>query len=296
MFEGIAIYKSFGNIQALHKVDIHIPQGSVYGLLGPNGAGKSTLLRCLTGAYQPDLGTVTLDGQPVWENIPVKQRIAYIPDDISALPGSTLQELAKLYSLIYPKFDWKRFQELSGLFRFSPKTSLKKLSKGMGKQAAFWLVLCTGADILVLDEPMDGLDPTIRRSVWQLLMNDVAEKQTTVLISSHNLRELENTCDRIGIMDRGQMILERSLSDLQEDHVKVQIVPGETEPDLDILFQSGSGRLKTWIVRGHEAEIRSALEQAKPVYYELLPMTLEEIFLYETGGMTETVKAILGEE
>lgn len=295
MFEAIGIEKSYENRVALGGVDLHVPKGSVYGLLGPNGAGKSTLLRCLVGAYAPRKGKVLLDGQPVWENPAVKQRIAYIPDDMSAYPGSSVKEMAAMFRLLYPRFDEARFRELQEVFSFKPQASFRKMSKGMQKQAAFWLALSTGAEVLVLDEPMDGLDPVIRRRIWQILMEDVAARGTTVLISSHNLRELEDVCDVVGILDKGKMLLERSLAELQEGTVKVQLVPGAEDLPLETIYRTQGGRLQTWIVKGEEASVRAVLEDANLSFYEILPMSLEEIFLYEVGGISQSVKRIFTE-
>ena len=292
MLELKNITKCFGDFKALDDLSMTVPKGSVYGLVGPNGAGKSTAIRCALGVYRPDSGSVTLDGQPVYENPAVKVRIGSIPDDIFYFPSATLEEMRRYYASIYPKFDQELFDKLYEVFELPKKTQLRRFSKGMQKQAAFHLTVCTRPDMLVLDEPVDGLDPVMRRQVWSLLLGDVASRETTVLISSHNLRELEDICDHVGIMDHGKMLLQRSLSDMQGSTHKLQIV-GDIPDGLDILHESASGRLKTLVVRGSAAQIEERAKQAAPAYFDVLPLSLEEIFIYELGGVNYEVKNIV---
>ena len=188
MIEVKDVVKTFDGFRALDGVTMTVPRGAVYGLVGPNGAGKSTLIRHLTGIYRPDSGVIDIDGQPVYENPAVKARIAYIPDDVFYFPQATIPDMMRYYRGIYPKFDAERYQKLGEVFQLDPKRQIRRLSKGMQKQAAFWLAMCLRPDVLVLDEPVDGLDPVMRRQVWNLVLADVAENGTTVLISSHNLR------------------------------------------------------------------------------------------------------------
>ena len=242
------VTKSFGRIRALRELSMHVPKGAVYGLVGPNGAGKTTAIRHLTGIYRPDSGLVSMEGQPIYENPQVKARIGYIPDDVFFFPGSTIEDMKKYYKGIYPTFDEQLFNKLFEIFPLFRKSSIQRFSKGMQKQAAFHLSLCTHPDVLILDEPVDGLDPVMRRQVWSLILSDVAQRGTTVLISSHNLRELEDICDHVGIMDHGKMIMERSLADMQGSTAKLQIV-GDVPRDLEILHESASGRLRTLVVR-----------------------------------------------
>lgn len=294
MIEVQNITKHFDDVLALNSLSLHAEKGSVYGLVGPNGAGKSTLMRILSGIYRPDSGMVQIDTQPVWENVAVKQRIAYIPDDLTNLGTESIQSLKKLYTSLYPSFDAERFSKLREVFRLDEKKQLRRFSKGMQKQAVFWLALCCRSEVLLLDEPVDGLDPVMRRQIWSLIMEDVAEHQTTVLISSHNLRELEDVCDHVGIMHKGEMLLERSLSELQENIVKVQLVTDQALPDsLNIVHQSAAGRIQTLIVRGQQAEILDRLSTCNPLLCELLPLTLEEIFIYELGGVDYDVREIV---
>ena len=213
MIEVRDVVKTFDGFRALDGVTMTVPRGAVYGLVGPNGAGKSTLIRHLTGIYRPDSGTIDIDGQPVYENPAVKARIAYIPDVVFYFPQATIPDMMRYYRGIYPKFDTARYQKLGEVFQLDPKRQIRRLSKGMQKQAAFWLAMCLRPDVLVLDEPVDGLDPVMRRQVWNLVLADVAENGTTVLISSHNLRELEDVCDHVGIMNGGKDFSEWSKKD-----------------------------------------------------------------------------------
>ena len=286
------ITKTFGKFKALDDLSMTVPQGAVYGLVGPNGAGKTTAIRHLAGVYRPDSGTVTLEGLPVYENPKVKERIASIPDEIFYFPSASLEDMRKFYRGIYPRFDDKLFERLFEVFQLPRKSPMRRFSKGMQKQAAFHLSICTRPDILILDEPVDGLDPVMRRQVWSLLLSDVAQRETTVLISSHNLRELEDICDHVGIMDHGKMLLERSLADMQGNTVKLQLV-GDAPEGLEVLHTASSGRLQTLVVRGTAEEVTRRVQQMRPAYFDVLPLSLEEIFIYELGGVNYEVKNIV---
>ena len=286
------VTKTFGSFKALDDLTLTVPQGAVYGLVGPNGAGKSTAIRHMTGIYRQDKGEVTVGGQPVFENPAAKAAIGFIPDDIFYYPAATLEDMKQFYKGMYSRFDEALFERLYEVFRLPRKTAIRRYSKGMQKQAAFHLTLCTHPEVLILDEPVDGQDPVMRRQVMSLILNDVAEHGTTVLISSHNLRELEDVCDHVGIMDHGKMLLEKSLEDMQGATHKLQIV-GDTPAGLDILHESSSGRMKTLIVRGTAFGISQKVAAAKPVYFDVLPLSLEEIFIYELGGVNYAVKDIL---
>ena len=296
MIEIRNVVKEFDGFRALDDLSMTVPKGSVYGLVGPNGAGKSTIIRHLTGIYRQDSGEVLVDGQPVFENPPVKKRIAYIPDDIFYFANASIGEMANFYRSIYPQFDNERFDKLGGVFGLDRKRQMRKLSKGMQKQAAFWMMMALRPDVLVLDEPVDGLDPVMRRQIWSIVMADVAENETTVLVSSHNLRELEDVCDHVGIMNRGKLMIERSLSELQEGIVKVQLAlpdGAELPAGLDILHSSSTGRLQTMIMHGTTAELEDKLAAAEPLFMDFVPLTLEEIFIYELGGADYEVKDIV---
>ena len=286
------VTKSFGSFKALEDMTMTIPKGAVYGLVGPNGAGKSTAIRLLTGVYRPDSGSITMEGMPIYENQVLKSRIGYIPDDIFYFPSASMEEMRSFYKSMYPEFDDALFEKLYEVFQLPRKSPIRRFSKGMQKQAAFHLTICTRPDVLVLDEPVDGLDPVMRRQVWSLLLSEVAQREVTVLISSHNLRELEDICDHVGIMDHGKMLLERSLADMQGSTVKLQLVGDEPE-GLEILHSSQSGRLKTLVVRGSAEAVTEKAKSANPVYFDVLPLSLEEIFIYELGGVNYEVKNIV---
>ena len=297
MIEVKDVVKTFDGFRALDGVTMTVPRGAVYGLVGPNGAGKSTLIRHLTGIYRPDSGAIDIDGQPVYENPAVKARIAYIPDDVFYFPQATIPDMMRYYRGIYPKFDAERYQKLGDVFRLDPKRQIRRLSKGMQKQAAFWLAMSLRPDVLILDEPVDGLDPVMRRQVWNLVLADVAENGTTVLISSHNLRELEDVCDHVGIMDHGHVLLERSLAQLQDNMVKLQVVfPDGMEDvpaELPVLHASKLGRVHTLIMRMNAQEATERLMAYNPLLVDAVPLTLEEIFIYELGGADYAVKDIV---
>ena len=286
------VTKTFGKFKALDELSLTVPKGSVYGLVGPNGAGKSTAIRLMTGIYRPDAGKVTLEGMPVYENPVSKVRMGYIPDDVFYFPSATMEEMRAFYKGIYPQFDDALYNRLYEVFQLPKKGQIRRFSKGMQKQAAFHLSLCTRPEVLILDEPVDGLDPVMRRQVWSLILSDVANYGTTVLISSHNLRELEDICDHVGIMDHGKMLLERSLADMQGMTHKLQMV-GDVPEDLDVLHESQNGRLKTLIVRGNAKDLNQKVSASNPLYFDLLPLSLEEIFIYELGGVNYEVKNIL---
>lgn len=296
MIEIKNVVKEFDGFRALDELSMTVPSGSVYGLVGPNGAGKSTIIRHLTGIYRQDSGEVLVDGQPVFENPSVKNRIAYIPDDIFFFSNASIGEMARFYRSIYPQFDAERFKKLGEVFGLDTKRQMRKLSKGMQKQAAFWMMMALRPEFLVLDEPVDGLDPVMRRQIWSIVMADVAENGTTVLVSSHNLRELEDVCDHVGIMNKGKIMIERTLSELQEGIVKLQLAlpDGGTLPDgLDILHKTSTGRLQTIILHGASAELEEKLSPCKPLFMDFVPLTLEEIFIYELGGADYEVKDIV---
>ena len=286
------VTKTFGDFTALSNLSMTVPKGTVYGLVGPNGAGKSTAIRLLTGVYRPDSGTITLEGKPVYENPAAKTRISYIPDEIFFFPSATMEEMRKFYKGFYPDFDDDLFKRLYDVFQLPKKSQIRRFSKGMQKQAAFHLSICTRPDVLILDEPVDGLDPVMRRQVWSLILSDVAQRETTVLISSHNLRELEDICDHVGIMDKGHMLLERSLESMQGNTVKLQLV-GDAPEGLEVLHTGTSGRLKTLVVRGTSEQVRAKVAACNPTYFDILPLSLEEIFIYELGGVNYEVKNIL---
>ena len=293
------VVKTFDGSRALDGLTMKVERGSIYGLVGPNGSGKSTILRHITGVYRPDSGSVLVEGKPVYEDPEVKARIAVIPDELYYFNSASTRDMMRFYRGIYPKFDPERYETLRRAFpEVDEKAPIRRLSKGMQKQSAFWLALCCDPEILVLDEPVDGLDPVMRRQVWSLLMGDVAQRGTTVLVSSHNLRELEDVCDHVGILSHGKVLLERSLTDLQDNVVKLQVAFNQPElpqlpKDMNILHIGQLGRVYTLIVRGDPSEIKTRMAAYSPILLEALPLSLEEIFIYELGGEDYAVRDIV---
>ena len=290
--------KQFDHFKALDGVNMHVGRGEIYGLVGPNGAGKSTLLRHLTGVYRPDGGEVVIDGENVYENKKIKEKIAYIPDELFYFMQADTMEMKRFYEGIYPEFDSKLFYRMQEFFpTIDVKRNIRRLSKGMQKQVAFWLAICCKPELMILDEPVDGLDPVMRRQIWSIIMSEVAENQMTVLVSSHNLRELEDVCDHVGIMHQGTIMIERSLSDLQGSVSKIQVACQNGVPKLpeefEVLHMSNTGRVYTLIVKGDPEDAKKALASADPAIVDVLPLTLEEIFIYEMGGADYEVKDIL---
>lgn len=292
------LHKEFEGFKALDGVNLHVEKGSVYGLVGPNGAGKTTLIKHLTGVYKQNEGTVLVDNEEVFDNSAIKERIVYISDDLFFLNKASINTMMKFYKNIYTNFDYDRFVRLGNVFTGLNKTMpICRMSKGMQKQAAFWLALCCSPDVLILDEPVDGLDPVMRKQVWSLLLQDVSERHTTVLVSSHNLRELEDVCDTVGIMNKGKVLLERSLSSLQGSVMKYQVAFNgdlpELEDKLDVLHLSRMGSVYSLIIRGDRELSESVLNSFSPVLIDVIPLTLEEIFIYELGGENYEIKDII---
>lgn len=291
MIKANDITKSYGDFKALDNVTMHVKKGSVYGLVGPNGAGKTTLIKVLTGIYKPDNGLVTVLDKPIFENNEVKQRVAYISDDLYFYPMYSTKQMAAFYADTYEDFSYERYEKIKKVLKINEKARLSKLSKGMRKQVAFWLAISTKPDVMILDEPVDGLDPVMRRLIWSILMQDVADREMTVLISSHNLRELEDVCDHVGIIHEGKIMIERDLDHMKSDIHKIQIAFENTEknfslPDsVTMLKEEFVGRVKTLILKGEKELIREVLMEYKPIFIEFIPLTLEEIFIYELGGM-----------
>ena len=296
MIEIKALTKEFDGIRALDGLDMHVPKGAIYGLVGPNGAGKSTVIRHVAGIYRQDSGEVLVNGEPVFENVARKSHIAFIPDEVFFFLQASVRDMMKFYRGIYPGFSMERYEKLRTVFSLDERMPIRRMSRGMQKQAAFWLNMSICPELLILDEPVDGLDPVMRRQIWSIIMSDVADNGTTVLVSSHNLRELEDVCDRVGIISRGKMVLERSLSELQENMVKVQLAlpEGKKLPEtLDVMNTASQGRLQTLVIRGNAEEVTNILAMAEPLFMDVLPLTLEEIFIYELGGENYAVRDII---
>ena len=292
------VSKSFGSFKALDNLNIHVKKGSVYGLVGPNGAGKTTILKHIAGVYTQDSGEVLVKGEPIFENTQIKKKVTFISDDLFFYPTYSIMETAKFYAGIYPDWSWDRFNSLKYVFRIELNRRVRRLSKGMQKQVAFWLAISSMPDVMLLDEPVDGLDPIMRRNVWKLILQDVAERGTTVLISSHNLRELEDICDHVGIMHGGKLVLESALDDVKGNIHKVQTAfadgfPEALETQINILHKEQFGSVCTLIVKGQSEDILEKISYAKPLICDILPLTLEEIFIYELGGLGNEFENII---
>lgn len=293
------VVKEFDGFRALDGVNMHVKKGAIYGLVGPNGAGKSTIIRHLTGVYRQTQGEITINGKEVYENRFVKEKIAYIPDELFYFLQADTLEMMHYYEGLYPTFDREMFFVLKEYFpTIDLKRNIRRLSKGMQKQVAFWLAICCKPEVLILDEPVDGLDPVMRRQIWSILMAEVAEREMTVVVSSHNLRELEDVCDHVGIMNKGKVIIERSLSDLQGNVSKIQVACEGELPKLPegfkVLHSSNIGRVHTLIVRGNPEEaVKLLTEDKQKTIVDVLPLSLEEIFIYEMGGVDYEVKDFL---
>ncbi len=294
------LIKNFDGFRALDGVNMQVQKGNIYGLVGPNGAGKSTLIRHLTGVYRQDEGEVLIDGQEVFENRAVKSRIGFIPDEVFYFMQANTLEMMRYYKGIYPSFDEKQFYRMQEFFPgVDVKRGIRRLSKGTQKQVAFWLSICCQPDVMILDEPVDGLDPVMRRQIWSLLIAAVEERGMTVLVSSHNLRELEDVCDHVGILNKGKIMIERSLSELQGNICKIQVACQNGMPKLpeqfQVLHMANTGRVYTMIVKGDPKAAAQVLTEDKDNLniVDILPLTLEEIFIYEMGGADYEVKDIL---
>lgn len=280
------ITKSFGDIKAVDNITANIKTGCIFGLIGTNGAGKSTFLRMMSGIYRPDFGKVSIDGQQVFENVAVKKRLFYISDDQYFLPNATPIAMAKYYASVYESFDNQRFLQLLDAFGLDGKRKISTFSKGMKKQVSVICGLAAKTDYIFCDETFDGLDPVMRQAVKSLLAADVAERNLTAIIASHNLRELEDICDHIGLLHQGGILLNKDLDDMKTNIHKVQcILPKGVEASqlgLDIVKTEERGSISIIIARGDRDAIINKINGLNPIFAEVLPLTLEEIFISET--------------
>jgi ABC-2 type transport system ATP-binding protein len=283
---------------ALDRLTCQIPRGCIYGMIGANGSGKSTFLRLLAGVYRPTSGTITVDDMPVWENPAAKSRIAYIPDDLYFLPQSSMDGMAQMYRAIYPRFDQERYRKLTQTFRLDPKANIHTFSKGMRRQAAAILGLCAMPDYLFFDETFDGLDPVMRGLVKQVIYQDVIERNTTTIITSHSLHELEDTCDQLALLHRGGIVFQSDVQDLKTSLFKVQTAfaepfTREKFAGLNILSYTQMGSVCTFILRGDKQETEARIRAMSPLLFDVLPLNLEEVFVYEMETLGYSFKDIL---
>lgn len=284
------VVKKFDKFTALNHFNMNVPEGSIYGLVGPNGSGKTTTIKHLIGMYKQDEGEILVNDEKVYDNEKVKSKIAYISDDLYFFHGYSIKDMAKFYSKIYKDFSFEKFNDLQKVFNIDIKRKVNKLSKGMKKQVAFWLTISCSPEIMILDEPIDGLDPIMKENVWKILLEEVKKRKMTVIISSHNLKELENVCTNIGIMKNGEMVLEKELEKKDNNIQKVQIVfsnnsqISKIREKLSILKEEKVGSVYYFIVKGEQKEIEDILNKYKLTLMEFLPLSLEEVFMFENGG------------
>ena len=284
------ITKRFGNVVALDSLSCNIPSGCIYGLVGSNGAGKSTLLRLINGVYRQNDGQICLNGEPVYENAGAKERFVLVPDELYFLPQSNMARMALFYAAYYKKFDIKRFEELCGLFRLNRNANLNTFSRGMKRQAALILALSTRADYLFMDETFDGLDPVMRGLVKNVLYDDIEARNATAVISSHSLRELEDTCDQLALLHKGGILFESEVQNLKTSLHKVQVAFLDSYDQsrfegLDLVSYRQTGSVASLILRGDREKSEGIVRAMKPVIFEILPLTLEEVFLYEMQAL-----------
>lgn len=286
--------KKFGDFAALDSITCTIPHGCIYGMVGSNGAGKSTFLRCIAGVYRPDGGSVIIDGEPIWENAKKKAEIAYVPDTLFFLNGASMERMAKLHAATHPVFDWDWFYHLATVFELDPRASVNTFSKGMKRQAATILALAAHPRYIFFDETFDGLDPIVRARVKALICDEVIENGATAIITSHSLRELEDTCDQLALLHRGGLVLESDVQNLKTSLFKIQIAfatdfDRDTFTDVDILHFAKTGSVASLIVRGDRERTVTYLQSLCPVLLDILPLSLEEVFTYEMEALGYTV-------
>ena len=290
MIQAENVTMKFGGKTALNELFCQIPDGCIYGLVGSNGAGKSTFLRLLSGIYKPYEGKITFDGMAVYENPKVKSKLVFVPDDLYFLPQASMKKMANMYRAVYPSFSYHRFEELVSTFGLDPKASINTFSKGMKRQAATILALAVQPQYLFFDETFDGLDPVVRNLVKTVIYNDVAERNTTVILTSHSLRELEDTCDQLALLHKGGIVFESDIQNLKTSLFKVQIALKGTYDvtlfgDIPMLDYSQKGSVANFIARGDREEMKEKLSRLDPLVLEILPLTLEEVFVHEMEAL-----------
>lgn len=289
------LYKVIDGEVVLDHLNMHVEEGSIYGLIGPNGAGKTTLIRHLVGVLKQDSGKIFIESQHVYENIELKRKIGYISDAMYFIE-TNLERNAKVYKDLYPSWNQDRFKELYKTFKLNPTKKIQTFSKGMRKQASFCLIMSTMPEYLILDEPIDGLDPVARKLVWKYIIDDVAQRNLTVLISSHNLKELEGIVDHVGILYKGKIMKEFDLEYIQTHIHKIQVSFGDEEVNLDALniaYQEERGSVKILIIEDSLSHIRKVIGEKTPLIFDILPLSLEELFMYEVGGEDDDIQKLI---
>ena len=289
------LYKVIDDEVVLDHLNMHVEEGSIYGLIGPNGAGKTTLIRHLVGVLKQDSGKIFIESQPIYENIELKRKIGYISDAMYFIETNLIRN-ANVYKELYPSWNQERFEEIYKTFKLNPTKKIQTFSKGMRKQASFCLIMSTMPDYLILDEPIDGLDPIARKLVWKYIIDDVAQRNLTVLISSHNLKELEGIVDHVGILYKGKIMREFDLEYIQTHIHKIQVSFGDKEVNLDplnIVYQEERGSVKILIIEDSLLNIRNVIGEQSPLIFDILPLSLEELFMYEVGGEDDDIQKLI---
>jgi ABC-2 type transport system ATP-binding protein len=303
--------KRFDDFEALHEISFQIPDHSIFGMVGSNGAGKSTLMRMITGIYKADGGSICIDGEPVYENPKVKRKMVFVADDLYYMGHANMERLAKTYEAVYPTFDRAYFYELAKMFHLDPKKSLTTFSKGMKRQAITILALSCRTEYILFDETFDGLDPVMRGLVKGLICRDIADRKATAIITSHSLRELEDTCDQLALLHQGGLVLQSDIGDLKTSLFKVQAAFSDEYSREDIenylsfsgnageraalLHFSKSGSVCSLILKGDREQVMEHLRAHQPLLLESLPLTLEEVFTYEMEALGYSFEHVLGE-
>lgn len=290
MIKAEKLTKTFDGFYALKNLDCSIPRGCIYGIIGSNGAGKSTFLRLITGVYKPDSGSITLEGNEIYDNPDSKSKIAFVPDDLYFLPGSSMDRMAQMYEHFYESFDYKRYQTLTEAFKLNPRVSTNAFSKGMRRQAAILLALSCRPDYIFFDETFDGLDPIMRNLVKNVVTDDVLEHGATAIITSHSLRELEDTCDQLALLHQGGIVFESDIQNLKTTLFKVQVAysyPFDSSlfSQLDMINYQKRGSVASFIVRGSRQESTDVLNAKNPILLDILPLSLEEVFVHEMSAL-----------
>lgn len=292
--------KTFGKTKAISSLDLEIKEERIFGLVGTNGAGKSTLLRLMAGIYRPDEGKVTAWEKEVYENPEVKKEIFFLPDDAYFIPNTNAENIAAWYRTVYPSFDTERFQKLIGDFGLDSQRRISAYSKGMKKQLLLLIGICSGTRFMLCDETFDGLDPVMRQAVKGLIAGEMTQRPFTPVIATHNLRELEDFCEHVGLLHKGAMLFSRDLEDMKANTQRIQcVIPDASAEaallrDLDTVSSKKNGKLLTLTARGNREEIIRRVELCDPVFCEALPLSLEEIFISETEVAGYEVKNIIG--
>lgn len=290
MIQATSLTKKFDHFTALNEISCTIPRGCIYGMVGSNGAGKSTFLRLIAGIYHPDSGQLTIDGAPVYENPVIKAKMTFVPDELYFLPNASIHRMKQLYRAVYPNFDSARCDFLTKSFGLNPRANINTFSKGMKRQAAIILALAAKPDYVFFDETFDGLDPVMRGLVKSLICEDVVERKATAILTSHSLRELEDTCDQLALLHKGGLVFQSDIQDLKTSLFKIQIAFSEPYDEekfagIDLVHFSKSGSVSNMIVRGNREATVVQLRAMNPVLLDMLPLTLEEVFTYEMKAL-----------